>query len=224
VNWVVVLKPKAFIVRMWRNIREVDMAWGKNFMRAGRQALLGVDWGEDCLSLVAVDGHPAQGWRLSLSEQESWLGETNPSAALARAWRRSASRVRRVAVAVPDQSVWQQVMALDARLQGEDLHFQIGLRLRDQLPWDITQVSWDYVGHDAPDTQGAVYSVCAVPLIDLQPMLDWVRAADLVPWVVDVQAQALQRWGEHAQRLVPGRANAGASSLAMGLALRRFVA
>ena len=117
-------------------------------MRAGRQALLGVDWGDDCLSLVAVDGHPAQGWRLSLTEQESWLGEPNPSAALARAWRRSASRVRRVAVAVPDHSVWQQVMVLDARLQGEDLHFQIGLRLRDQLPWDISQVSWDYAGQD----------------------------------------------------------------------------
>ena len=203
------------------------MAWGKNFMRAGRQALLGVDWGEDSLSLVAVDGHPARGWRLSVSEQESWLGESNPSAALARAWRRSASRVRRVAVAVSDQSVWQQMMVLDARLQGEDLHFQIGLQLRDQLPWDISQVSWDYAGHDTLDTShanGAAYTVCAVPLSDLQPMLDWVRAADLMPWVVDVQAQALQRWSEHAQRLVPGRANAQASSLAMGLALRRFVA
>lgn len=203
------------------------MAWGKNFMRAGRQALLGVDWGEDSLSLVAVDGHPARGWRLSVSEQESWLGESNPSAALARAWRRSASRVRRVAVAVSDQSVWQQMMVLDARLQGEDLHFQIGLRLRDQLPWDISQVSWDYAGHNTLDSahaNGAAYTVCAVPLSDLQPMLDWVRAADLMPWVVDVQAQALQRWSEHAQRLVPGRANAQASSLAMGLALRRFVA
>ncbi len=203
------------------------MAWGKSFMRAGRQALLGVDWGGNCLSLVAVDGHPALGWRLSLSEQESWLGESNPSAALARAWRRSASRVRRVAVAVPDQSVWQQMMVLDARLHGEDLHFQIGLRLRDQLPGDISQVSWDYAGHDTLDTphaNGAAYTVCAVPLSELQPMLDWVRAADLMPWVVDVQAQALQRWSEHAQRLVPGRANAQASPLAMGLALRRFVA
>ena len=200
------------------------MAWGKTFMRAGRQALLGVDWGEDCLSLVAVDGHPAQGWRLSLCEQESWLGEDNPSAALARAWRRSASRVRRVAVAVPDVSVWQQLMALDARLQGEDLHFQIGLRLRDQLPWDISQVSWDYAWHDAPDAHGSTYAVCAVPLSDLQPMLDWVRAADLMPWVVDVQAHALQRWSKHAQRLVPGSTNANASPLAMGLALRLFVA
>jgi trans-aconitate methyltransferase len=88
-------------------------------------------------------------------------------------------------------------------------------------------VSWDYAGHeaiDAPPANGAAYAVCAVPLSDLQPMLDWVRAADLVPWVVDVQAQALQRWSEHAQRLVPGRANAQASPLAMGLALRRFVA
>lgn len=200
------------------------MAWGKTFMRAGRQALLGVDWGDDCLSLVAVDGHPAQGWRLSLCEQESWQGEANPSAALARAWRRSASRVRRVAVAVPDHSVWQQVMAMDARLQGEDLHFQIGLRLRDQLPWDVSQVSWDYAWHDAPDNPGAAYAVCAVPLSELQPMLDWVRAANLMPWVVDVHAQALQRWSEHAQRLEPGRANAQASPLAMGLALRRFVA
>ena len=50
------------------------MAWGKSFMRAGRQALLGVDWGDNCLSLVAVDGHPARDWRLSLSEQESWQG------------------------------------------------------------------------------------------------------------------------------------------------------
>ena len=203
------------------------MAWDKSFMRAGRQALLGVDWGDNCLSLVAVDGHPAKDWRLSLSEQESWRGETNPSAALARAWRRSASRVRRVAVAAPDHSVWQQVMVLDARLQGEDLHFQIGLRLRDQLPWDISQVSWDYAGHDTLDTphaHGAAYAVCAVPLADLQPMLDWVRAADLIPWVVDVQAHALQRWSEHAQRLVPGRTHAPASPLAMGLALRRFVA
>ena len=200
------------------------MAWVKSFMRAGRQALLGVDWGNDCLSLVAVDGHPAQGWRLSLSEQESWQGEATPSAALARAWRRSASRVRRVAVAVPDAHVWQQVMAMDARLQGEDLHFQIGLRLREQLPWDLSQVSWDYAAHDDPDVQGAGYAVCAVPLSDLQPMLDWVRNARLVPWVVDVQAQALQRWREHAQRLVPGRANEHASPLAMGLALRRFVA
>jgi Tfp pilus assembly PilM family ATPase len=200
------------------------MAWGKSFMRAGRQALLGVDWGDDCLSLVAVDGHPAQGWRLSLSEQESWQGDANPSAALARAWRRSASRVRRVAVAVPDPCVWQQVMVLDARLQGEDLHFQIGLRLREQLPWDLSQVSWDYAAHDDPDVQGSAYVVCAVPLSDLQPMLDWVRNARLVPWVVDVQAQALQRWQEHAQRLVPGRANELASPLAMGLALRRFVA
>jgi len=200
------------------------MAWGKSFMRAGRQALLGVDWGDGCLSLVAVDGHPAQGWRLSLSEQESWLGEPNPSAALARAWRRSASRVRRVAVAVPDDSVWQQVMVLDARLQGEDLHFQIGLRLREQLPWDLSQVSWDYAWHDAPNNHAAAYTVCAVPLSDLQPMLDWVRAANLMPWVVDVQAQALQRWSEHVQRLVPASANAQSSPLAMGLALRRFVA
>ena len=200
------------------------MAWGKTFMRAGRQALLGVDWGDNCLSLVAVDGHPAQGWRLSLCEQESWQGEANPSAALARAWRRSASRVRKVAVAVPDHSVWQQVMAMDARLQGEDLHFQIGLRLSEQLPWDLAQVSWDYAWHDAPDNPGAAYAVCAVPLSELQPMLDWVLAANLMPWVVDVHAQALQRWSEHAQRLEPGRANAQASPLAMGLALRRFVA
>ena len=200
------------------------MAWGKSFMRAGRQALLGVDWGDGCLSLVAVDGHPAQGWRLSLSEQESWLGEPNPSAALARAWRRSASRVRRVALAVPDDMVWQQVMAMDARLHGEDLHFQIGLRLREQLPWDLAQVSWDYAWHDAPNNHAASYTVCAVPLSDLQPMLDWVRGANLMPWVVDVQAQALQRWSEHVQRLVPASANAQSSPLAMGLALRRFVA
>lgn len=200
------------------------MAWGKTFMRAGRQALLGVDWGDGCLSLVAVDGHPAQGWRLSLSEQESWLGEPDPSAALARAWRRSASRVRRVALAVPDDMVWQQVMAMDARLHGEDLHFQIGLRLREQLPWDLAQVSWDYAWHDASNNHAASYTVCAVPLSDLQPMLDWVRGANLIPWVVDVQAQALQRWSEHVQRLVPASANAQSSPLAMGLALRRFVA
>ena len=200
------------------------MAWGKTFMRAGRQALLGVDWGDGCLSLVAVDGHPAQGWRLSLSEQESWLGEPDPSAALARAWRRSASRVRRVALAVPDDMVWQQVMAMDGRLHGEDLHFQIGLRLREQLPWDLVQVSWDYAWHDAPNNHAASYTVCAVPLSDLQPMLDWVRGANLMPWVVDVQAQALQRWSEHVQRLVPASANAQSSPLAMGLALRRFVA
>ena len=200
------------------------MAWGKSFMRAGRQALLGVDWGDGCLSLVAVDGHPAQGWRLSLSEQESWLGEPDPSAALARAWRRSASRVRRVALAVPDDMVWQQVMAMDGRLHGEDLHFQIGLRLREQLPWDLVQVSWDYAWHDAPNNHAASYTVCAVPLSDLQPMLDWVRGANLMPWVVDVQAQALQRWSEHVQRLVPASANAQSSPLAMGLALRRFVA
>ncbi|MEY3653214.1 MAG: Type pilus assembly protein PilM [Pseudomonadota bacterium] len=200
------------------------MAWGKTFMRAGRQALLGVDWGDGCLSLVAVDGHPAQGWRLSLSEQESWLGEPDPSAALARAWRRSASRVRRVALAVPDDMVWQQVMAMDGRLHGEDLHFQIGLRLREQLPWDLVQVSWDYAWHDAPNNHAASYTVCAVPLSDLQPMLDWVRGANLMPWVVDVQAQALQRWSEHVQRLEPASANAQSSPLAMGLALRRFVA
>ena len=200
------------------------MAWGKTFMRAGRQALLGVDWGEDCLSLVAVDGHPAQGWHLSLCEQESWQDEANPSAALARAWRRSASRVRRVALAVPDDMVWPLVMAMDARLHGEDLHFQSGLRLREQLPWDLSQVSWDYAWHDAPNTHAASYTVCAVPLSDLQPMLDWVRAANLMPWVVDVQAQALQRWSEHVQRLVPASANAQSSPLAMGLALRRFVA
>jgi Tfp pilus assembly PilM family ATPase len=88
-------------------------------------------------------------------------------------------------------------------------------------------VSWDYAGHDtheAPHANGTSYAVCAVPLSDLQPMLDWVRAADLKPWVVDVHAQALQRWSEHAQRLVPGRADVQASPLAMGLALRRFVA
>ena len=93
-----------------------------------------------------------------------------------------------------------------------------------QLPWDLSQVSWDYAWHDAPNTHAASYTVCAVPLSDLQPMLDWVRAANLMPWVVDVQAQALQRWSEHVQRLVPASANAQSSPLAMGLALRRFVA
>ena len=194
------------------------MSWVKTISRSGRQALLGVDWGEGALSLVAVDGHPAQGWRLSLCEQESWLGEDSPGPALARAWRRSASRVRRVALAVPDERVWQQVMEFDPRLQGEDLHFQIGLRLRDELPWDVSQVSWDYALQEGGSPKGTAYGVCAVAL------LDWVRSANLMPWVVDITSHAMQRWGAHAQRLVPGRSNAQASPLAMGLALRRFVA
>jgi Tfp pilus assembly PilM family ATPase len=200
------------------------MPWLNTISRSGRQALLGVDWGEGALSLVAVDGHPALGWRLSLFEQENWLGQPDPSQALAKAWRRSASRARRVALAVPDEQVWQQVMAFDGRLQGEDLHFQIGLQLRDLLPWDISQVSWDYALHDGSSPKDCTYGVFAVPLQDLQPMLDWVRRAGLLPWVVDIRSQAMQRWRAHAQRLVPGRHNGQASALAMGLALRRFVA
>jgi Tfp pilus assembly PilM family ATPase len=200
------------------------MSWLNTISRSGRQALLGVDWGEGELSLVAVDGHPAQGWRLSLCEQENWHGQADPSQALAQAWQRSASRVRRVALAVPDGQVWQQAMAFDTRLQGEDLHFQIGLQLRDLLPWDMSQVSWDYALQDGPNPKASTYGVFALPVQDLQPMLDWVRRAGLLPWVVDIRSQAMQRWRAHAQRLVPGRHNDQASALAMGLALRRFVA
>ncbi len=200
------------------------MSWFSTITRSGRQALLGVDWGEGDLSLVAVDGHPAQGWRLSFCEQESWQGQADPSLALAQAWRRSASRVRRVALAVPDALVWHQAMAFDTRLQGEDLHFQIGLHLRDLLPWDMSQVSWDYALQEGASPKESTYGVFALPLQDLQPMLEWVRRAGLLPWVVDISSQAMQRWRAHAQRLVPGRHNEQASALAMGLALRRFVA
>ena len=190
----------------------------------GSPSLVGGGLGRGRLEPGGGGWPPAQGWRLSLCEQASWHGQADPSQALASAWRRSASRVRRVALAVPDGQVWQQAMAFDTRLQGEDLHFQIGLQLRDLLPWDMSQVSWDYALQDGPNPKASTYGVFALPVQDLQPMLDWVRRAGLLPWVVDIRSQAMQRWRAHAQRLEPGRHNDRASALAMGLALRRFVA
>lgn len=114
--------------------------------------------------------------------------------AVAEALRRSGSKRRQVALAVPGSLVISRQISLPVDFSDADIEQQIALESDQYIPYPLEDVYFDFVilGPNArnPQTSDVLLIVARREVVDKR--LETLRVAGLTPAVVDVEAYALE--------------------------------
>ncbi len=129
------------------------------------------------------------------------------AAAVQVALRRSGTRARRVATAVPTAASISKRIALPADLSADELEAQIELQAEQHVPYPAEEVSLDYqvLGPGRQEEEIEVLLV-ASRRAHLAARVGALEAAGLIPRVVDIEAYAMESAGALACRLLPANA------------------
>ncbi|KAF0862479.1 type IV pilus assembly protein PilM [Pseudomonas sp. LD120] len=167
-------------------------------------SLLGIDINAASVTLLALSRQGA-GYRVEAYAREALAANVlldqhiaDPEAvamALSRAWRRSGSRLKDVAVAVAGDAVISKVIEVPAGLSDDDLESQLALEAGQYIPYPLEDVALDFEVQGCvpgkPLRQRALLVACRNELVE---SLESVLAlAELTPRVVDTQPLALER-------------------------------
>lgn len=114
--------------------------------------------------------------------------------AVKRAWRRSGTRVKNVAMALPASAVITKRIALPANLREEELEMQVESEANQYIPFALDEVSLDFqvLGPipNAPDDVEVL--IAASRKEKVEDRMAVAQAAGLKPAVVDVESYAMR--------------------------------
>jgi type IV pilus assembly protein PilM len=135
--------------------------------------------------------------------------------AMSRAVKRSGSRFKHVALAVPGSHVISKVVMMPAGLSDRDLQTQIEMEADRHIPYPLDEVNMDFhvIGPTAEgsDSVNVLLAACRKEIID-----DYVAVAEgagLIPLVMDIETYAM----ENAFGLVAGGMAGGGMSKAVAV-------
>ena len=128
--------------------------------------------------------------------------------AVKRAWRRSATRIKNVAMALPASAVITKRIALPANLREQELEVQVESEANQYIPFALDEVSLDFqvLGPipNAPDDVEVL--IAASRKEKVEDRMAVAQAAGLKPVVVDVESYAMR---SALQRLIGQLPNGG---------------
>jgi len=114
--------------------------------------------------------------------------------AIKRAYRNSGTRLRRAAVAVPTSSVITRIVPMPAEFKERDIELNIPIEASQYIPYPVEEIYVDFevkgLSKATADTQDIMLVATRKENVDLREAA--LKAAGLVPAVVDVEAYALE--------------------------------
>ena len=172
-------------------------------------ALLGVDFSAAAIKVLEL-GRSGSGYRV-----ESFAVEPLPDgavvdkecrdagaigAALERAVKRSGTRLKHCAMAVPSSTIITRTLRLSSKLSEAELEGQVSVEADQYIPYNIEDVSIDFqvLGKNAANPELIDVLVVASRREHVESRIAIAEAARLTPEVVDVEAYAV----DHATRLL----------------------
>ena len=172
-------------------------------------ALLGVDFSAAAIKVLEL-GRSGSGYRV-----ESFAVEPLPDgavvdkecrdagaigAALERAVKRSGTRLKHCAMAVPSSTIITRTLRLSSKLSEAELEGQVSVEADQYIPYNIEDVSIDFqvLGNNAANPELLDVLVVASRREHVESRIAIAEAARLTPEVVDVEAYAV----DHASRLL----------------------
>ncbi len=114
--------------------------------------------------------------------------------ALKRAWRKSGSRVRTVAMALPSSAVITKKVIMPAGLREEDMEVQVEGEANQYLPFTLEEVNLDFqvLGPAATGPEEVEVLIAASRKEKVEDRVAVAEAAGLKPIIMDVEAYASQ--------------------------------
>jgi type IV pilus assembly protein PilM len=174
------------------------------FLSSKTPPLIGLDIGSSSVKLVELSRSPAGALRL-----ERYAIEPLPRGAVVdgnfdkidvvaeavkRAWRRSGTRIKNVAMALPSSAVITKRIALPANLREEEMEMQVESEANQYIPFALDEVSLDFqvLGPipNAPDDVEVL--IAASRKEKVEDRMAVAQVAGLKPVVIDVESYAMR--------------------------------
>ncbi|MGA2549906.1 MAG: pilus assembly protein PilM [Burkholderiaceae bacterium] len=179
------------------------------------QPLLGLDLSSSSVKIVELSGTAAAGFRL-----ERYAIEPLPkgaitdgnvenleavSEAVRRAWKKSGTKIRNVAMALPSAAVITKKIMLPAGLSEEALELQVETEANQYIPFALDEVSLDFsVIGPAPNAPDDVEVLLAASRKEkVEDRVAVAQAAALKPVIMDIESFATRSTAERVIKLMP---------------------
>jgi type IV pilus assembly protein PilM len=179
------------------------------------QPLLGLDLSSSSVKLVELSGTAATGYRL-----ERYAIEPLPKGAITdgnvenleavaeavkRAWKKSGTKIRNVAMALPSAAVITKKIMLPAGLSEEALELQVETEANQYIPFALDEVSLDFsvIGPapNAPDDLEVLLAASRKEKVEDRVAV--AQAAALKPVIMDIESFATRSTAERVIKLMP---------------------
>ncbi|HUM95297.1 MAG TPA: pilus assembly protein PilM [Candidatus Competibacter sp.] len=193
-----------------------------------KEPMLGIDISPSAVKLIELS-RSGQRFRVEALAIEP-LGEgmmedrnlTDPGEvgqAIKRAWRRSGTRLRRAAVAVPTSSVITRAVPMPAEFKESDIEANMPIEASQYIPYPIEEVYLDFEVKGPSQASSEMQDVMLVASrrenVDTREAA--IKEAGLIPVIVDVEVYALENiFRLLADTLPKTEAQAGSVNLAKG--------
>ena len=193
------------------------MAFDLPFLSSKKQPLVGLDIGSSSVKLVELS-QPTAG-TLCL---ERYAIEPLPRGAVVdgnfdkidvvaeavkRAWRRSGTRIKNVAMALPASAVITKRIALPANLREEEMEMQVESEANQYIPFALDEVSLDFqVLGPIPNSPDDVEVLIAASRKEkVEDRMAVAQIAGLKPLIIDVESYAMRGALERLIEQLPNR-------------------
>jgi type IV pilus assembly protein PilM len=187
------------------------------FLRRGSQPLLGVDVSASSVKLVELVPGSKAGMRLERYAIEPIERGAivdghieKPEAvadALSRAIRRTGTRTRQVAMALPSAAVITKRITLPAGLREEDYEVQVESEASQYIPFSIDEVNLDFqilgTSPTSPEDVDVLLAASRKEKVDDRVAI--AEMAGLTPVVIDVEPYAARTSMDHVTAFLPNR-------------------
>lgn len=177
--------------------------------------LVGLDLSSTSVKLVELSGTPESGLRL-----ERYAVEPLPKGvitdgnienleavaeAVKRAWKRSGTKIKNVALALPSAAVITKKIILPAGLSEESLEVQVESEANQYIPFALDEVSLDFsvIGLAPNSTEDVEVLLAASRKEKVEDRVAVAQAAGLKALVVDIESYATRATTEHFVHLMP---------------------
>lgn len=178
--------------------------------------LLGLDISSSSVKLVELSGD-SKNYRLETYSIEKLpkgaLVDGNVEnmdavcAAVERAWKKSGTRLKNTALALPGASVITKRILMPAGLTEEEYEVQVETEATHYIPFALDEVSLDFqILGESPSSPGDVEVLIAASKKEkLEDWISIVESANLKPVVVDVDSFAVRAVVERVRQMMPNQ-------------------
>ncbi len=179
------------------------------------QPLVGLDLSSSSVKLVELSGTAQSGFRLERYAIEPLpkgaISDGNVenieavSEAVKRAWKKSGTKIKNIAMALPSAAVITKKIMLPAGLSEEALEVQVESEANQYIPFALEEVSLDFsvIGPAANSVEDVEVLLAASRKEKVEDRVAVSQAAGLKPMVMDIESYAARSTAERIIKLMP---------------------
>ena len=186
-----------------------------NLLAKKRPPLLGIDMSASSVKVLELvregDHYRVERYAVEPMPQNAMVEHSiteveQVSQALSRAVKRSGSRVKHVALAVPSSHVISKIIVMPAGLSERELQSQIEMEADRHIPYPLDEVNMDFhvlgVTQESAEQASVLLVACRKEIVDDYTAV--AEGAGLVPQVIDIETFAMENAYEMIARGMSG--------------------